>query len=159
MYLLNDKLYKKYELKYGDEMSKILRDYRINNNNYKIFNKLECFIPIKDNKVIYIGENDCKILNDKVIYKNNKIYDSINSKVYSMNEIIERDERFKFNYYVDLEYNNNLNNNDYENSKKYFMDIFCNNEDTVQSVLNIMKTCIAGIQMKYIFCCVGEKGV
>ena len=38
------------------------------------------------------------------------------------------------------------------------MDIFCNNEDTVQSVLNIIKTCIEGIQMKYIFCCVDEKG-
>lgn len=158
VYLLNDKLYKKYEVKYGDEMSKILRDYRINNNIYKIFNKLECFIPIKDNKVIYIGENDCKIFNDKVIYKNNKIYDSINSKVYTSNEIIERDETFKFNYYIDLEYNNNLGNNDFEYSKKYFNDIFCNNKDTVQSVLNIIKTCIAGIQMKYLFCCVGEKG-
>ena len=158
VYLLNDKLYKKYEVKYGDEMSKILRDYRINNNIYKIFNKLECFIPIKDNKVIYIGENDCKIFNDKIIYKNNKIYDTINSKIYTSNEIIERDETFKFNYYIDLEYNNNLGNNDLEYSKKYFMDIFCNNKDTVESVLNIMKTCIAGIQMKYLFCCVGEKG-
>jgi len=158
VYLLNDKLYKKYEVKYGDEMSKILRDYRINNNIYKIFNKLECFIPIKDNKVIYIGENDCKIFNDKVIYKNNKIYDSINSKVYTPNEIIERDETFKFNYYIDLEYNNNLSNNEFEYSEKYFNDIFCNNKDTIQSVLNIMKTCIAGIQMKYLFCCVGEKG-
>jgi P4 family phage/plasmid primase-like protien len=158
VYLLNDKLYNKYEVKYGDEMSKILRDYRINNNIYKIFNKLECFIPIKDNKVIYIGERDCKIFNDKVIYKNNKIYDTINSKIYTSNEIIERDETFKFNYYIDLEYNNNLGNNEFEYSKRYFNDIFCNNEDTVQSVLNIMKTCIAGIQMKYIFCCVGEKG-
>ena len=51
-------------------------------------------------------------MNDKVIYKNNKIYDSINSKVYTSNEIIERDETFKFNYYIDIEYNNNLSNNE-----------------------------------------------
>ena len=158
IYLLTEKLYKKYESKYGDEMSKILRDYKINSNVYKIFNKLESFIPIKNNKVIYIGENDCKIYNNRIIYNDNILFNDIDSRIYTKNEILERDETFMFNYYVDIDYKDFLSNNDIGFGEKYFMDIFCNNKDTVQSVLNIMKTCMAGIQMKYLFCCIGEKG-
>jgi P4 family phage/plasmid primase-like protien len=158
IYLLNDKLYKKYETKYGDEMSKILRDYKVDNSCYKIFNKLESFIPIKNNKVIYIGEKDCKIYNNSVIYINNTLFNDVNSKIYLKNEIIDRDENFKFNYFIDIEYKNNLNKNELEFTEKYFMDIFCNKKDTIKTVLDIMKTCIAGIQIKHLFCCLGEKG-
>jgi hypothetical protein len=157
-YLLDEKTFHKYESKYGNEMSKILKDFKVNNNIYTIFNKLQCFIPIKDNKVIYIGEKNCKIFNNDVIYHDNEIYDKIDGFIYTKNIIVERNENFKFNYISNVNFIDILNEKEKYFSEKYFNDIFCNNDNTVKSVLDILKTCIAGIQLKYLFCCLGAAG-
>lgn len=157
-YLLDEKTFHKYESKYGNEMSKILKDFKVNNNIYTIFNKLQCFIPIKDNKVIYIGEKNCKIFNNDVIYHDNQIYDKIDGFIYTKNIIVERNENFKFNYISNVHFIHKLNQKEKYFSQKYFNDIFCNNDNTVKSVLDILKTCIAGIQLKYLFCCLGAAG-
>jgi hypothetical protein len=157
-YLLDEKTFKKYEKKYGNEMTTILKDFKINKELYKVFNKLKCFIPIKNNKVIYIGEKDCKIYNNEVIFVDNSLYKKINGKVYKKNEIIERTEEHKFNYICDIDYIENLSEEENDFCKKYFDDIFCKNNETKNSVLNILKTTLSGIILKYLFCCVGEEG-
>lgn len=156
--IINEKDYNKYEMKYGNEMTKILKDYNINKDAYKNFNKLKYFLPIKDNKVIYIGEEDCKLNNNEVILSSNNKYNEIKSKIYKNNEIVERTEEYKFNYISEIEYIEELSKEEEDYCNKYFNDIFCNNEETKRCVINILKTVIGGILVKHIFCCLGEKG-
>lgn len=157
-YILDEKIFKKYENKYGNDMTTILKDFKITKDLYKIFNKLKCFIPIKNNKVIYIGEKDCKISNNEVIFKDNKIYDKIKGEIYKKNQIIDRTEEHKFNYICNIDYIEELSEEEKNFSEKYFEDIFCKNKETKKCVLNILKTTIGGIVLKYLFCCVGEEG-
>ena len=157
-YLLDEKTFKKFENKYGNEMTSILKDFKITKNVYKIFNKLICFIPIKNNKVIYIGEKDCKIYNNEIIFSDNSLYNKINGYIYKKNEIIERTEEHKFNYICNVDYIEILSLEEYNFCNKYFEDIFCKNVETKKSVLNILKTTMSGIVLKNLFCCVGEEG-
>ena len=65
-------------------------------------------------------------------------------------EIRDRDENDKFNYECQVNYIN-LTNNDENIAKKYFMDLFCNNELIVNCVINIIKSVITGEKLRYIF--------
>ena len=69
-------------------------------------------------------------------------------------EIRDRDENDKFNYECQVNYIN-LTNNDENIAKKYFMDLFCNNELIVKCVINIIKSVITGEKLRYIFFCTG----
>lgn len=156
--LIEEKDYNKYEMKYGNEMTRILKDYNINKESYKTFNRLKYFLPIKGNKVIYIGEEDCKIGENEVILESDSRYNTIKGKIYKKNEIVERTAEYKFNYISEVEYIEELSKGEEEYCNKYFSDIFCNNEETKRCVINILKTVIAGVLVKHIFCCLGEKG-
>jgi hypothetical protein len=156
--MIDSKILQKYENKYGNDMRNILKDYKINKDCHKIFNKLLCFIPIKDNKIIYIGEERCKIYNDETIFESNEIFKKIEGKIYEKNEIFDRTEFFKFNYVSNVNYIEELSIEEYNFCKKYFNDIFCDKTETVKTVLNILKTSMSGIVLKYLFCCVGSKG-
>ena len=157
-FLLDEKVFLKYETKYGNEMTKILKDYIITKDCYKLFNRLKYFIPIKNNKIMYIGEKKCKIYMNEVIFPKNNIYDDISSKIYEKNEIIDRTDEHYFSYYSNIDYIENLSDEQEFFCTKYFEDLFCGNKDTINSVLNILKTSISGVVLKYLFCCVGEKG-
>jgi hypothetical protein len=76
--------------------------------------------------------------------KNNKI---LNMKTL---EVTERTFENKFNFICDAEYID-LNEEQESDIKKYFMDLFVNNENVMKCVLNIIKSSFTGVLLRYIF--------
>jgi putative DNA primase/helicase len=78
-----------------------------------------------------------------------------NKKIYNLktNTIRERTSEDIFNFECDVEY---LQEFDESFSEKYFNDLFCNKQDLKQVVLNIVKSCIVGKSLRYIFFLTGD---
>ena len=76
--------------------------------------------------------------------KNNKM---INMKTL---ELTERSINNKFNYMCDVEYVEMMKEQE-DDIKEYFMSLFCDREDTMMVVLNILKSIFVGLPLKYIF--------
>jgi len=61
----------------------------------------------------------------------------------------------KFNYECTAEYIS-LSSEDEQFAKKYFMDLFCNNSEIMQYVLDIFKSALTGEKIRNIFFCTGS---
>lgn len=79
--------------------------------------------------------------------KNTKMYNLLN------NTIRERTAEDIFNFECDVEY---LEEFDESFADKYFNDLFCNKKDLIQVVLNIVKSCLVGKPLRYIFFLTGD---
>ncbi len=75
-----------------------------------------------------------------------------NGKMLNMKtlEVFERTIKNKFNYECNANY---VEMTEYENNEmmKYFMDLFCNNEEMVYTVLDMLKSIFSGLKLRYIF--------
>jgi len=101
------------------------------------------------------------------IIEDNKFEDNINKQEYvlplknkrviNMNtlEIRERTIDDKFTYECGADYID-LTEEQEQQAKDYFMSLFCNNEDTMKCVLNIIKSCFTGIPLRYLFVATGS---
>jgi len=101
------------------------------------------------------------------IIEDNKFEDNINKQEYvlplknkrviNMNtlEIRERTINDKFTYECGADYID-LTEEQEQQAKDYFMSLFCNNEDTMKCVLNIIKSCFTGIPLRYLFVATGS---
>jgi P4 family phage/plasmid primase-like protien len=101
------------------------------------------------------------------IIEDNKFEDNINKQEYilplknkrviDMNtlEIRERTINDKFTYECGADYID-LTEEQEQQAKDYFMSLFCNNEDTMKCVLNIIKSCFTGIPLRYLFVATGS---
>ena len=69
-------------------------------------------------------------------------------------KIYDRNELNKFNYECNVNYIESDDENE-KIAKKYFMDLFCNNESIVKCVIDIIKSAITGEKLRYIFFCTG----
>jgi P4 family phage/plasmid primase-like protien len=87
-----------------------------------------------------------------VPFKNNKVIDLRDNKVY--NRTREHNFSFECNFNFIEKYDEN--NKGFVFADKYFKDLFCNNQETILAVLNILKTMIIGIPMRYVFFMTGE---
>jgi P4 family phage/plasmid primase-like protien len=78
-----------------------------------------------------------------------------NKKMYNLldNTIRERNAEDIFNFECDVEY---LEEFDESFADKYFNDLFCNKKDLIQVVLNIVKSCLVGKPLRYIFFLTGD---
>jgi P4 family phage/plasmid primase-like protien len=85
-------------------------------------------------------------------FKNNKVIDLRDNKVYNRT----REHNFSFECNFNFIENYDENNQGFIDAKKYFNELFCNNQDTIQVVLNILKTMIIGSPMRYVFFMTGE---
>ncbi len=75
-----------------------------------------------------------------------------NKKMLNMKtlEVTERTFENKFNFICDAEYID-LNEEQETDIRKYFMDLFVNNENVMKCVLNIIKSSFTGVLLRYIF--------
>ena len=80
-----------------------------------------------------------------------------NKKIIDMRtlEIKERTIEHKFDYECGANYID-MTEQQEKDAKDYFMSLFCNNEDTMKCVLNIIKSCFTGIPLRYLFVCTGS---
>jgi len=80
-----------------------------------------------------------------------------NKKVIDMHtlETHERTIEDRFTYECGAEYINMTEEQEQE-AKDYFMSLFCNNEDTMKCVLNIIKSCFTGVPLRYLFVATGS---
>ena len=84
-------------------------------------------------------------------FKNNKIVDL------RTNEIISRTREHRFTFECDFNFiPYDETSQGFIFAKKYFNDLFCNNQETINAVLNIFKTALVGIPMRYVFFLTGE---
>ena len=65
-------------------------------------------------------------------------------------KVSDRNQTHKFNYECDAEYRDLTEDEDAEISK-YFDELFCGNEGTKQCVLDILKSCLTGATLRYIY--------
>jgi P4 family phage/plasmid primase-like protien len=101
------------------------------------------------------------------IIEDNKFEDNINKQEYILPlknkrvinmktlEIRERTINDKFTYECGADYID-LTEEQEQQAKDYFMSLFCNNEDTMKCVLNIIKSCFTGIPLRYLFVATGS---
>lgn len=109
-----------------NNISKELAEKCVNINFMMDMNKEKYILPIKNGKII----------NLKTL------------------KIDNRNELYKFNYECNVNYIE-LDEENEKIAKKYFMDLFCNNEYIVKCVINIIKSAITGEKLRYIFFCTG----
>jgi P4 family phage/plasmid primase-like protien len=80
-----------------------------------------------------------------------------NKKIIDMRtlEIKERTIDHKFDYECGANYID-MTEQQEKDAKEYFMSLFCNNENTMKCILNIIKSCFTGIPLRYLFVCTGS---
>jgi len=80
-----------------------------------------------------------------------------NKKIIDMHtlETRERTIEDRFTYECGVEYIEMTEEQEKE-AKDYFMSLFCNNEDTMKCVLNIIKSCFTGVPLRYLFVATGS---
>lgn len=78
-----------------------------------------------------------------------------NTKIFNLmdNTVRDRTTEDIFNFECDVEY---LEEFDESFAEKYFNDLFCNKKDLIQVVLNIVKSCMCGKPLRYIFFLTGD---
>lgn len=78
-----------------------------------------------------------------------------NTKIFNLldNTVRNRTPNDIFNFECGIEY---LEDFDESFSDKYFNDLFCNKKDLIQVVLNIVKSCLCGKTLRYIFFLTGD---
>jgi len=78
-----------------------------------------------------------------------------NTKIFNLldNSVRERTAEDIFNFECDVEYFDEF---DETFADKYFNDLFCNKKDLIQVVLNIIKSCMTGKPLRYIFFLTGD---
>jgi putative DNA primase/helicase len=101
------------------------------------------------------------------IIEDNKFEDNINKQEYILPlknkriinmktlEVGERTINDKFTYECGADYID-LTEKQEQQAKDYFMSLFCNNEETMKCVLNIIKSCFTGIPLRYLFVATGS---
>ena len=153
---------KKYLEKITEEINKY-DEGTINYNNiiqkrdilYDVCKRLQKTID-KNNILKELSEK-C-INNDFMIDMNKEKYmiPIKNGKIINLNslEIRDRLETDKFNYEFPVNYIE-LDCDDEIIAKKYFMELFCNNELIVKCFIDILKSSITGEKLRYIFFCTG----
>lgn len=80
-----------------------------------------------------------------------------NGKILDMRtlEVTDRTILNKFNYECDSTYRE-LTDDENSQIKKYFLDLFCGKEDTMQVVLDILKSSMTGLTLRYIYFITGS---
>ena len=123
-------------------------DYlKTNSNKNAMFNELKSI----SNEPNFMKNINLKI--GDVPLKNKRMLDA------NTLEIRDRTVKDKFSYCCNADYIPMQKGDDnYKFVDKYFMDLFCNDIDTKQLFINVLKTSMAGIRLKNIFFCTGEKG-
>jgi P4 family phage/plasmid primase-like protien len=78
-----------------------------------------------------------------------------NTKIFNLldNTVRNRTSNDIFNFECGIEY---LEEFDESFADKYFNDLFCNKKDLIQVVLNIVKSCLCGKTLRYIFFLTGD---
>lgn len=154
---------KNYLIKIEDELNK----YNEETNIYKnILQKKEILNEVCKKLQKTIDKNNIlKELSEKCIDMNfmldmNKEKNMLpikNGKIINLNllELRDRIESDKFNYECPVDYID-LHEENEKIAKQYFMDLFCNNELIVKCVIDIIKSAISGIKLRYIFFCTGS---
>ena len=116
-------------------------------------------------KTTHNKNNILREICDKI--EDNKFEDNINKQQYVLPlknkriinmktlEIRERTINDKFTYECGADYID-LTEEQEKEAKDYFMSLFCNNEDTMKCVLNIIKSCFTGIPLRYLFVATGS---
>jgi phage/plasmid-associated DNA primase len=66
-------------------------------------------------------------------------------------EITDRTIEHKFNYECDAVFHSNMPEKEEADVKEYFMDLFCQKEKLVQTVLDILKSILTGVRTRYIY--------
>lgn len=66
-------------------------------------------------------------------------------------EVTQRTENHKYNYECDFDYIPELSEEDEEEIRQYWNDLFLGKEDTIQTVLDIFKSAICGEPLRYIY--------
>ena len=141
------KIYKEYNLK-DEEKEKIKRKINkieiISSRLKKTTDKNNILKEIKDE----IKNSDF----DNDMNREKYVLPLENGKMFNMKtlEIYERTIKNKFNYECNANYINMTEEEDNE-IMKYFMDLFCNNERMVYSVLDILKSIFSGLKLRYLF--------
>ena len=118
------------KLRKTNDKNNILREIAdiIEDNKFEdTMNKQEYILPLKNKKVI----------NMKTL------------------KITERTIEHKFNYECGANYIE-MTEEQEQQAKDYFMSLFCNNEDTMKCILNIIKSCFTGVPLRYLFVCTGS---
>ena len=139
----------KYEKEYDElfNKSKILQDIckrlqkTVDKNNIIKELQEKCFNP---NFILDMNKEKYKLP-----LKNGKI---INLKTL---EIRNRNIKDKFNYECPINFIN-LDEKQKQFAEKYFLDLFCQNQNIVKCVIDILKSAISGEKLRYIFFCTGS---
>ena len=99
---------------------------------------------------------------------NTKFEDDMNKQLYIIplknglvmdirtNEIYERTFKHKFNYEMNVEFIEDLKDDDYLFCDNYFKSLFKNDEKTIQCVLDIIKSSMKGQPLRYFFILHGD---
>jgi len=111
----------------------------------------------KNNMMVEIAEvcNDVHFIDDMNREKN--VLPILNGKMLNMKtlEVFERTIANKFSYECDAEYIE-LSPEQYAFVDTYFMDLFCNNEDTKKCTIDILKSIFSGNILRYVFFATGD---
>jgi len=99
-----------------------IQDFILDADFEKSMNKQMNILPIKDKKILNVAT--C--------------------------EISDRTIKHKFNYECDAEYRE-LTLDEDADIRKYFLELFCGHEDTMRCVLDILKSCLTGATIRYIY--------
>ena len=71
-------------------------------------------------------------------------------------EVAPRTENHKYNYECDFEYIPELSEEDEQDVRQYWSDLFLGKEDTIQTVLDILKSSLIGEPLRYIYFMTGS---
>ena len=71
-------------------------------------------------------------------------------------EVAPRTENHKYNYECDFEYIPELSEEDEQEVQQYWSDLFLGKEDTIQTVLDILKSSLIGEPLRYIYFMTGS---
>jgi P4 family phage/plasmid primase-like protien len=154
-------------VKFQEELIKEADNYDPNTDEYeKTHRKIKLIgdICIKLKKTSDKNNILTEILNkiedpnfEKDLNKQKYILPIKNGKIIDMNtlEIQERTIEHKFNYECDANYIE-MTEEEENDIKQYFLDLFCGNEDTMLRVLDILKSIFTGETLRYIYFFTGE---
>ena len=154
--------------KYYDYLSNEVKKYEDEDSEEKVLLQKKCKligeIMLKFKKTTDKDHITCEIKDyiydvdfEKDMNKELDVLPLKNKKMFDMKtlKITDRTIKNKFNYECDVDYVE-MNVEQEADIKAYFMSLFCNKEDTMLVVLNILNSIFVGLPLKYIFFFTGE---
>jgi P4 family phage/plasmid primase-like protien len=126
----------------------------------KKINELKTTLRTTSNKNNILRELQEELFDGSFLKSMNKesyMLPTKNNKMLNMKtlEVTERTFENKFNFICDAEYID-LNEEQESDIRKYFMDLFVDNEKVMKCVLNIIKSSFTGVLLRYIFFHTGD---